>query len=95
MAAAVGANRCHRQPSEQESEMGEPRSAFLQQVVDTLVETKAVNLNAVGAIMSKFGDRAVREGESLVTIINRNVMWNCGWPGPELDIMKDQFKNQR
>ncbi len=75
--------------------MGEPRSAFLQQVVDTLVESKAVNLNAVGAIMSKFGDRAVREGESLVTIINRNVMWNCGWPGPELDIMKDQSRNQR
>lgn len=74
--------------------MGEPRSAFLQEVVDTLLETKAVNLNAVGMVMSKFGDRAVREGESLVTIINRNVMWNCGWPGPELDIM-NQIKNQR
>jgi len=74
--------------------MSEARSAFLQQVVDTLVETKAVNLHAVGATMSKFGDRAVREGESLVTIINRNVMWNCGWPGPELDIMT-QTKNQR
>jgi len=74
--------------------MSEVRSAFLQQVVDTLLETKAVNLNAVGATMSKFGDRAVREGESLVTIINRNVMWNCGWPGPELDIL-NQTKNQR
>ena len=74
--------------------MSEARSAFLQQVVDTLIETKAVNLNAVGATMSKFGERAVREGEPLVTIINRNVMWNCGWPGPELDIM-NQIKNQR
>jgi hypothetical protein len=74
--------------------MGEPRSAFLQQVVDTLLETKAVNLNAVGMVMSKFGDRALREGEPLVTIITRNAMWNCGWPGPELDIM-NQVKNQR
>ena len=74
--------------------MSEVRSAFLQHVVDTLLETKAVNLNAVGATMSKFGERAVREGEPLVTIINRNVMWNCGWPGPELDIM-NQIKNQR
>ena len=74
--------------------MSEARSAFLQQVVDTLIESKAVNLHAVGATMSKFGDRAVREGESLVTIINRNVMWNCGWPGPELDIM-NQINKQR
>ena len=66
------------------------RSAFQQQVVEALLASKAINLEAVGATMSKFGERAVREGESLVQIINRNVMWNCGWPIPEFDVARRQ-----
>jgi hypothetical protein len=64
------------------------RSAFQQQVVEELLHSKAINLEAVGATLSKFGERAALQGETLVTIINRNAMWNCGWPGPELDVVR-------
>jgi hypothetical protein len=62
------------------------RSAFQQQVIEQLVESKAINLEAVGATFSKFGQEALLRGETLVQIINRQSMWACGWPGPELDI---------
>lgn len=70
------------------------RSPFQQQVVEALVETKAVNLEAVGATFSRFGQRALLEGETLVTIVNRNAIWNCGWPGPELDILGAGVRKQ-
>jgi hypothetical protein len=66
----------------------QPRTAFQQQVVEALVQSKAINLEAVGATMAKFGERALVQGETLVSIINRNAIWNCGWPGPELDIVR-------
>lgn len=71
----------------------EKRSAFQQQVVEALLASKAINLEAVGATFSKFAERAVREGEPLVHIINRNIMWNCGWPGPELDVVRGRLQN--
>ena len=71
----------------------EKRSAFHQEVVEALLASKAIDLEAIGATMSKFGERAVREGADLVQNINRNVLWNCGWPGPELDI--SQFGRQQ
>jgi hypothetical protein len=64
----------------------ESRSAFQQQVIEQLVESKAINLDAVGAVFSKFGQEALLRGETLVQIINRQATWACGWPGPELDI---------
>ncbi|PIM52269.1 hypothetical protein CS062_15375 [Roseateles chitinivorans] len=67
----------------------EARTAFQQQVIEALVESKAINVDAVGATFAKFGERALLQGEALVTIINRNAIWNCGWPGPELDIVRD------
>jgi hypothetical protein len=72
----------------------EKRSAFQQQVVEALIENKAIDLEAVGSILGRFGARAVLEGESLVSIINRNVMWNCGWPGPEIDVARVQLDRQ-
>ncbi|WP_416762177.1 hypothetical protein ACNI65_07635 [Roseateles sp. So40a] len=65
------------------------RSAFQQQVIEALVESKAINVSAVGATFAKFGERALLHGETLVTIVNRNAIWNCGWPGPELDIVRN------
>ena len=62
------------------------RNAFQQRVVEALIESKAINLEAVGATLSKFGEEAALSGETPVSIINRNVIWNCGWPGPEIDI---------
>lgn len=70
------------------------RTAFQQQVVEALVQSKAINLEAVGATMSKFGERAALQGETLITIINRNAIWNCGWPGPELDIVHGNQQNR-
>jgi hypothetical protein len=67
----------------------EARTAFQRQVIEALVESKAINADAVGATFAKFGERALLQGEVLVTIINRNAIWNCGWPGPELDIVRD------
>jgi len=62
------------------------RSAFQQHVIDALIESKAIDFGAIGATMSKFGERAARDGESLVHIINKNVIINCGWPvGPIID----------
>jgi hypothetical protein len=71
----------------------EKRSAFQQEVVQTLLESKAINLEAVGATLSKFGERAALEGETLVSILNRKLMWCCGWPGPELDIARSPRLN--
>lgn len=67
----------------------EARTAFQQQVVEALVQSKALNLEAVGGTFAKFGERALLQGETLVTIVNRNAIWNCGWPGPELDIARN------
>ena len=76
--------------------MAEKRTAFQQQVVEALISSKAINLEAVGATMSKFGQRAVLEGESLVTIINHNAIWNCGWPGPPVvDVARPQITTQQ
>jgi hypothetical protein len=72
------------------------RSAFQQQVVEALVESKAINLEAVGSTFAKFGEKALLQGESLVHIINRHSIWACGWPGPELDILRgERTPNQR
>jgi hypothetical protein len=64
------------------------RSAFQQQVVEALVQSKAINLEALGGTMAKFGEKALLLGEPLVTIINRQSLWACGWPGPEIDIVR-------
>ena len=67
----------------------EKRSAFQQQVVEELLKSKAINVAAVGATMSKFAERAIRESEPLVLIFHRNFIINCGWPGPELDVQRE------
>ena len=61
------------------------RSAFQQEVANALIESGAINLDQVGATLSTFGKQAFLEGEDLVHIINRNIMWNCGWPVPFLE----------
>jgi hypothetical protein len=66
------------------------RSPFQQKVVEALVESKAIDFEQIGATLSRFSLDAALRGESLVQIINRNVMWNCGWPGPELDIFRHE-----
>jgi hypothetical protein len=60
------------------------RTELEQEVVDAILESKAVNFEAMGSIISKYGARAAKSGISLVTIINKNIIINCGWPGPEI-----------
>ena len=76
--------------------MSDRRSAFQQKVVDALLESKAIDLAAVGSTLSKFATEAAHEGESIALIINRHNWWACGWPGPELDIPQGRERlNQR
>jgi hypothetical protein len=64
------------------------RSSLHHEIVKDLIESRAIDLDLVGKTLSKFGARAALDGTPLVNIINRNVMWNCGWPGPELDVLQ-------
>ena len=60
------------------------RTELEQEIVNALIDTKAINLEAIGSIISKYGARAAKTGTNLVTIINKHVIINCGWPGPEI-----------
>ncbi len=70
------------------------RTPLQDEVVRALIETKAIDFEAVGALFSKFGAQAALEGDSLVNIINKHVTWACGWPGPEIFRAQDiaQFR---
>lgn len=60
------------------------RTKLQQEVVDALLDSKAINLDAVASVMASFGERALREGDDFATVINGHAVWNCGWPGPVL-----------
>lgn len=64
----------------------EKRSEFHQEVVEALLDSQAINLEALASVMARFAERALRDGESLVNIINHNAIWNCGNPGPLSEI---------
>jgi hypothetical protein len=70
------------------------RTELQQQVVEALLDSKAIDLEVVGSVISKFGERAAREGETLVHIVNQRFQWACGWPGPELDIAAGRLNRQ-
>jgi hypothetical protein len=66
-------------------DMGEfARSELRQEVVAALIDTGAINLEAAGAVFSKYGERAIRGGDELVLAIGLHNLWACGWPGPEI-----------
>ena len=46
------------------------RTELQQQVVEALLDSKAIDLEAVSTVFSKFGDAAARNGDSLVNIID-------------------------
>jgi hypothetical protein len=65
-------------------DMGEfARSELRQEVVTALIDTGAINLEAAGAVFSKFGERAIRGGDELVLAIGKHNYWACGWPVPD------------
>jgi hypothetical protein len=64
-------------------DMGEnARNELRQEVVSALIDTGAINLEAAGAVFSKFGERAIRGGDELVLAIGKFNYWACGWPVP-------------
>ncbi len=53
------------------------RTELHREVIDALVKTKAINFDAVGTVLSKFGSRAALTGESIGVIINWRLMDLC------------------
>ena len=60
------------------------RTELEQEIVDAFIDTKAVNFDAIGSLIKKYGARAAKTGTDLVVIINRHNMLACGWPGPDI-----------
>ena len=60
------------------------RTEFEQELVDAFIETKAVDFEAIGGIIAKYGARAAKAGTDLTSLVNKNFIINCGWPGPEI-----------
>ncbi len=60
------------------------RTDLEQEIVNALVDSNAVNFDAIGGIISKYGARAAKSGTDLTAIVNKHSIIACGWPGPEL-----------
>ncbi len=58
------------------------RTPLQDEVVRALIETKAIDFEAVGALFSKFGARGGPRGRLLVNIINKHVTGPAAGPDP-------------
>lgn len=65
------------------------RSDFQNEIVRELFESKAINMEAINAVFSKYGERAAIEGESLVQIVNPKLHWICFPPDFERTVKFD------
>jgi len=63
------------------------RTALQQEVIGAILDSKAVNFDAVGGILSKFGERAARDGDELVFSVH---WWVIDWCIPPYRLVKDQ-----
>lgn len=68
------------------------RTPLQDEFVRAMIDNKAIDFEALGSLFSKYGARAAIEGDSLVQIINKNVTWNCGWPGP---LLREQIERRQ
>jgi len=57
--------------------MSTARTELQKEVVEALVSSKAVNLEAVGSVLSKYGARAALTGSEIGVIIGHNVYDIC------------------
>jgi hypothetical protein len=57
--------------------MANQRTELQQEVVDALVESKAIDIEAVGRILGQFGNRAAREGVNLGYVIGHRCWDIC------------------
>jgi hypothetical protein len=60
------------------------RTELERELVKSFIDTKAVDFEKIGSIISKFGARAATEGTDLAVIVTKNFLINCGWPGPPI-----------
>jgi len=65
--------------------MAKRRTELQQEVVEALITSKAVDFEAVGKVLSKYGARAARAGDGIGVIINWRVHDICIPPEPFLD----------
>jgi len=57
--------------------MSKGRTELQREVAEALISTKAVNFEAIGGVLSKYGARAALEGEAIWVNINWRVMDIC------------------
>ena len=62
----------------------EARSELEQEIVQALVESKAVDFEAAGSIFAKYGARAALSESEIHFIVTKRAYWACGNPGPLL-----------
>lgn len=76
--------------------MGTERSRLQSEVVKALIESKAIDFEAVAQVFGKFAAQAALDGDSLVSLITKNVTWNCGWPVPVYrgELVREELAHQ-
>jgi hypothetical protein len=57
--------------------MSKGRTELQQEVADALISSKAVDLEAVGTVLAKYGARAALAGDALWVNIHKRVMDIC------------------
>ena len=57
--------------------MSQQRTELQREVVEALLSTKAINFEAVGSVISKFGARAALTGDAVGVILNWRVIDAC------------------
>jgi hypothetical protein len=58
------------------------RSALQRELVEALLDSKAVDFEAVGSVLGKFGSRIAREGDDFYFVIHWRVIDACIPPDP-------------
>ena len=62
--------------------MAENRTPLQQEVVDALLESSAINFEAVGGIIARFGETAARSGSNVGFVIGHHFFNYCIPPDP-------------
>ena len=62
--------------------MAKARTELQDEVVEALVASKAINFEAVGTVLSKYGARAAITGDRFGVIVGRHVFDLCIPPDP-------------
>jgi hypothetical protein len=71
------------------------RTELQQEVVDALIESKAVNFDAIGNILAQFGARAAETGSDFGVVIGRRAWDICIPPEPYLAAFNNAARVER